>query len=62
MRISLHTQVKVLMCAHLLHKVLISLLDAGVWDWLLRVANGVDNISLATLPLTTVPAAQKQHG
>lgn len=43
--------------SHLLHQVLVSLLDAGVGDRFLRVADGVNHISLTALPVTAAPAA-----
>lgn len=42
---------------YLLHQVLIRFLDAGVRDRLLRVADGINHVSLTTLPLSPTPAA-----
>lgn len=52
---------KVLLPAYLLHQVLVRLLDAGVGDGFLRVADGVNDVSLTALPVTTTPAAQRRH-
>lgn len=52
---------KVLLPAHLLHQVLVRLLDAGVGDGFIRVTDGVNDVSLATLSVATTPAAQAQH-
>lgn len=46
--------------SHLLHQVLVSLLDAGVGDRFLRVADGVNHISLTALPVTAAPAVGKK--
>lgn len=45
--------------AHLLYQVLVRLLDAGVGDRFLRVTDGVNDIPLTSLPVTTAPAAQR---
>lgn len=54
-------KVKVLLPAHLLHQVLVRLLDAGVGDGFLREADGVNDVSLTALTVATTPAAQRQH-